>query len=387
MPGTPVPDFPVRRPLESIQWGLYCTSSWTWCIGMYLPFIMLRLWGWPGFWAFLVPNVVGCTLFGLVLDRERSRALARRLGWTCALFSAVTVAYQLYFAGWAAQWFVGDAAGLRTVVATGAPIAVLAVAAMLALRDDGAWRTLGAVLALAAPAVLLLPGGTAGAGAEAAAAAMRAAEPAAVPLLGTLPLAFALPTIAAGFLASPLFDLTFHRAVQQAPSPRLAFLAFGATFAAMLLLVASFNDPAAGMPRLGPAIAALWAVQLTFTVGAHLRELFRAPPSIRLPAPVTGALVATGIVLALPAFAFAIAPALGPGEPTYLGFLGAYGLLFPVLALLEARGAPRALTLAVLALGIPCYLLGAWEFRTFLMPIPIVAALIGSRMVNRAAKS
>jgi hypothetical protein len=76
-----------------------------------------------------------------------------------------------------------------------------------------------------------------------------------------------------------------------------------------------------------------------------------------------------------------------PGEPAYLAFLGAYGLLFPVLALLEARGAPRALTLAVLALGIPCYLLGAWEFRTFLMPIPIVAALIGSRMVNRAAKS
>ena len=365
----------MRRPLESIQWGLYCTSSWTWCIGMYLPFIMLRLWGWPGFWAFLVPNVVGCTLFGLVLDRERSHALARRLGWTCALFSAVTVAYQLYFAGWAAQWFVGDAAGLRTVVATGVPIAMLAVAATLALRDDGAWRVLGAVVALAAPAVLLLPGGT------------PTTDSAAAPLLGTLPLAFALPTIVAGFLASPLFDLTFRRAVQQAPSPRLAFLAFGATFAAMLLLVASFNDPLTGMPRLGPAIAALWAVQLTFTVGAHLRELFRAPPSIRLPAPVTGALVATGIVLALPAFAFAIAPALGPGEPTYLGFLGAYGLIFPVLALLEARGAPRALTLAVLALGIPCYLLGAWEFRTFLMPIPIVAALIGSRMVNRAAKS
>ena len=363
------------RPLESIQWGLYCTSSWTWCIGMYLPFIMLRLWGWPGFWAFLVPNVVGCTLFGLVLDRERSRALARRLGWTCALFSAVTVAYQLYFAGWAAQWFVGDAAGLRTVLATGVPIAMLAVAAMLALRDDGAWRMLGAVLALAAPAVLLVPGGT------------PTTDSAAAPLLGTLPLAFALPTIVAGFLASPLFDLTFHRAAQHAPSPRLAFLTFGATFAAMLLLVASFNDPATGMPRLGPAIAALWAVQLTFTVGAHLRELFRAPPSIRLPVPLTGALIALGVLLALPDVAFAIAPALGPGEPTYLGFLGAYGLLFPLLAVLEARGAPRAVTLAILGLGVPCYLLGAWEFRTFLMPLPIVAAIVAARLVNRATKS
>ena len=247
--------------------------------------------------------------------------------------------------------------------------------ATLALRDDGAWRVLGAVVALAAPAVLLLPGGT------------PTTDSAAAPLLGTLPLAFALPTIVAGFVASPLFDLTFHRAAQHAPSPRLAFLTFGATFAGMLLLVASFNDPATGMPRLGPAIAALWAVQLTFTVGAHLRELFRAPPSIRLPVPLTGALIAVGILLALPDVAFAIAPALGPGEPTYLGFLGAYGLLFPVLAVLEARGAPRAVTLAILGLGVPCYLLGSWEFRTFLMPLPLVAAIIAARLVDRAAKS
>ena len=368
----------MRRPLESIQWGLYCTSSWTWCIGMYLPFIMLRLWGWPGFWAFLVPNVVGCTLFGLVLDRERSRLLVRRLGWTCALFSAVTVAYQLYFAGWAAQAFAGDAPGLRTAAATGVPVAMLALAAVLALRGDGLWRTLGAVLALASPAVLLLPGGLAD---------PAPAVPATGPLLGPMPLAFALPTIVAGFLASPLFDLTFHRAAQHAPSPRLAFLAFGATFAAMLLLVASFNDPATGLPRMGTAIAVLWAAQLTFTVGAHLHELFQAPAAVRIPVPVTGGIVVLGIMLALPAFAFAIGPALGAGEPTYLGFLGAYGLLFPVLALTEARGTPRAVTLAILALGVPCYLLGAWEFRTFLMPLPIVAAVIASRLASRPARA
>jgi hypothetical protein len=44
-------------------------------------------------------------------------------------------------------------------------------------------------------------------------------------------------------------------------------------------------------------------------------------------------------------------------------------------------------TLAILGLGVPCYLLGAWEFRTFLMPLPIVAAIIAARLVNRAAKS
>ena len=124
-----------------------------------------------------------------------------------------------------------------------------------------------------------------------------------------------------------------------------------------------------------------------FSLRKLLRPVLYAPPSMRLPASVTGAFVALGIALALPAFAFAITPALGPGEPTYLGFLGAYGLLFPVLALLEARGAPRAVTIAVLATGVPCYLLGAWDFRTFLMPLPIVAAIIASRTVNRASVS
>ena len=65
-----------------------------------------------------------------------------------------------------------------------------------------------------------------------------------------------------------------------------------------------------------------------------------------------------------------------PGEPVYLAFLGAYGLLFPVLFLLEGQGAPRAVTAAVLLLGLPCYLLGSFDFRTELMPLPIAAALV-----------
>jgi hypothetical protein len=58
-----------------------------------------------------------------------------------------------------------------------------------------------------------------------------------------------------------------------------------------------------------------------------------------------------------------------------------------VLALTEARGTPRAVTLAILALGVPCYLLGAWEFRTFLMPLPTVAAVIASRLASRPARA
>jgi hypothetical protein len=368
---------------------------------MYLPFIMLRLWGWTGFLAFLVPTVVGCAAFGFVLDRDRSRALAARLGWTCALFSAITVAYQCWFAGWAAQCFAVTDPAMRTVAATGVPIALLVAGLALATRGDAQWRALGTALTLASPLVLLLPGGQAVA-TDALSAAGSTVPAAPAPLLGPMPLAFALPTIVAGFLASPAFDLTFHRAVQQAPQPRVAFATFGIAFAAMLAMIATFFDPTAGAPRIGPAILVLWGAQLLFTIAVHLRELLEAPPALRIPGRPVALLVAGAVLLATPAFTFTLGPALPEGhaplhggattallagEPLYMTFLGAYGLLFPVLLLLDARGATRATTLGVLALGIPCYLLGAVDFRTVLMPVPIVAALLLSLALRRQSRS
>ena len=49
---------------RTLGWGLYCASSWTWCIGMFLPIIMLRRFGWPGFLVFAIPNVIGLIAFG-----------------------------------------------------------------------------------------------------------------------------------------------------------------------------------------------------------------------------------------------------------------------------------------------------------------------------------
>lgn len=390
----------MRKTIENIQWGLFCTSSWTWCIGMYLPFILLRLWGWPGFWAFFVPNVLGCAMFGFVLDARRSRALAARLGWICALFSAVTVAYQCWFAGWIAQSVLagpgadaaaangsadGASLALRTVVSTGVPIALLLAGTVLAFRGNAFWRTAGTVVTIASALFALLPGGPIAV--ASAAPAGSAPTGAITPLLGALPLAFAFPTIAAGFLLSPYLDLTFHRAAQEAPNPRVAFATFGVTFGSMLLLVASFFDPSTGSPAVGPALLALWAVQLLFTISVHLRELLTAAPGIRIPAAATGALVAAGVLLATPAFLFTIGRGLLPGEPLYLTFLGAYGLLFPVLFLLERRPAPRSVTVGILLLGIPCYLLGAWDFMTYLMPVPIALALWAARRPDRGIQA
>jgi hypothetical protein len=193
-------------------------------------------------------------------------------------------------------------------------------------------------------------------------------------------------------------DLTFHRAAQQAPSPRIAFATFGLTFAAMLLLIASFYDPSTGAPRIGPALLALWGVQLTFTIAVHLRELITAPAGIRIPTAAAAGLTALAVLLATPAFIFTLGPALAPGhpllyghvgtmllpgEPAYLAFLGAYGLLFPVLFLLEPRGAPRALIAGILVIGLPCYLLGAFDFMTYLMPVPFFLAQVAAWRIGR----
>ena len=370
---------------------------------MYLPFMMLRLWGWPGFWAFFVPNVLGCAAFGFVLDGQRSRALAARLGWMCALFSAVTVAYQCYFAGWAAQYFLVGSnlssetlapGALNTIAATGTPIAFIVIGLLLALRGNAFWRTAGTAVTLLSALVVLLPSGV-----DLTPVGERTPI---TPMIESLPLAFAFPTLCAGFFLTPYFDLTFHRAAQQAPSPRIAFATFGLTFAAMLLLIASFYDPSTGAPRIGTALLVLWGVQLTFTIAVHLRELITAPAGIRIPTAAAGGLTALAVLLATPACIFTLGPALAPGhpllyghvgtmllpgEPAYLAFLGAYGLLFPVLFLLEPRGAPRVLIAGILLIGLPCYLLGAFDFMTYLMPVPFLLAQVAAWRIGRQSRA
>lgn len=370
-----------------MMWGLFCTSSWTWCIGMYLPFILLRLWGWPGFWAFFIPNVLGCTLFGFVLTPESSRRMVQRLAGPMVAFSVVTVAYQCFFAGWAAQSLFVREGVMTTIVSTGIPIALLLAGGWMALRRDKHWLVFAAAaFAIALGAVVV----------EACLANCadvctfcRAAEATGVAPAGAL--TWAVPTIVFGFLLSPYLDLTFHRALQRAPQPHVAFATFGATFALMLLGVATLYDPATGTPAMTPALGVLWGAQLLFTIGVHLRQIMLAPAHGRPPAWVLAGCVAPAVLLATPAFTFTLGPslpaghpplfdgvtsALLPGEPIYLAFLGAYGLLFPTMLWLQGRGLSKAMTWGVVALGVPCYLLGAWDFTTWLMPLPVVLALV-----------
>ena len=87
---------PPTSPLTAVGWGFYLACSWTWVIGMYLPVLLIRDFGWAGWLAFAVPNVLGAAAMGWIL---RSPAAAMRLAGehpqAVRLFSTVTVSFQV----------------------------------------------------------------------------------------------------------------------------------------------------------------------------------------------------------------------------------------------------------------------------------------------------
>ena len=339
----------MRRAMQTVGWGLYLASSWTWCIGMFLPILLIRWWGWPGFLAFAVPNVIGCTLFGYVLTPETSRALVTRFRVWVALFGAATIAYQICF-----LLKVGVIAAL--VAALPVTIALLVSNRRATERSD---RTMMAIGACAWIASCLLF-------ARFGAGALET-----LPATGTLPpasLAWAAPFMAFGFLLCPYLDPTFHLALQRSPS-RHAFAVFGAGFTVMLLFTAAFTDaglgptPASGALLWGrPTFAWQWGLQAAFTIVAVAAAMRSLEPVSLLGgtrAMLPGMVVTACLALAwqylaeptLPAMAATLRPSSGmvPGEATYLRWLGLYGVLFPAMLLLGLRRVPPVVTALAIA--------------------------------------
>jgi hypothetical protein len=368
---------------------------------MYLPVILIERFGWPGFVAFAVPNVLGCSAMGFVLARhrhvharQRSETLVAAHGPMMLAFSTVTVAFQVFFA----VWLLGDIVSVLQLP-WWAPLAlagiVFALGLVFAFLNDRDWLALSAlVYAISVSAAVALgfsafdrvPAGT-------------------VPLDRLL---WLIPTICFGFVLCPYLDLTFHRAFHKSLNPRLTFAMFGVTFALMLVLTVMlwfgtrlWYAHAISILAVGHIIA-----QLTFTCGAHLREvrvsvIFQSSVNrwLALLAPIIG-------VAALPIARWAVAhipgewlrklspEALAPdasivGEWIYLDFMFAYGMIFPAYVLLAmASGRPFArwrewLAFGVLVLAaVPCYAAGFLFNRTAWL-LPPLALVVGWLIIRR----
>ena len=350
----------MRRAMQTVGWGLYLASSWTWCIGMFLPTLLLRWWGWPGFLAFAVPNVLGCALFGYVLSPETSRGFCLRNAGALRAFAWATVAYQAWFVQWATT-------GTPVASALAPVCALLPLAFLFFPGGRGFWPMAGSLAFAASMACFVWNG----AGALTAPLGPTTQPPST--------LLWAAPFMAFGFALCPYLDPTFHRALQQSPS-RHAFAVFGVAFALALLFAASTYDgrvDGVAVPVPVP-VWLQWTLQTTFTSAAMLavtgplaRNAWPLAPT-EFPAPSRGAspmgrlirrlgspplavVVGPLLLLAL-TYAAVRVPALLPaatllpaggatpwsaGESTYLRWLGLYGVLFPALVLFRVRHVPR----------------------------------------------
>ena len=365
--------------LRTVLSGFALATSWTWCIGMFAPIVIGQLMGWPGILAFAIPNILGCALFGYLRSAERSREETRDHAAMMAFFSAATIAYQVFFAGWLWGPVLGEnfrmTPGEGTALASGA---IFGAAVLLAAIPRG---VLWMLAALAYPLSLLtfafLPWSFIfGGESRGIAFSSLALEGAWAPM----DLALVLPTIVFGFALSPNLDLTFHRARQEVPAGARPtnFAVFGVTFASMLVLTVCYL--AAGPGALNnPAVRSHMAIQLALTSALHLSELrlVRIAPNARL-------------VLGLGAgFVGLLAALLVPNRDTYLRFLGLYGLLFPAYAFLALRliGRPRPIhwiaLLASLAVVTPLLDQSFTDEPTLWTPLAVIIPVAVVLLVTR----
>jgi hypothetical protein len=320
----------------TLGWACYVAASWTWCIGMFLPVLLVRDAGLWAFAVFAVPNVVGAAALAWVMRTpEASRRLLEEHAWAVRAFSIVTVAYQAYFAGWVGLTMAGDQAGAGALLWL-VPALAAGLVAALPGRLRGAWLVIAGLVLACSMGVIVAQLSSHGLPAMSARGERPAGE--------LVPMAL---VCALGFLACPYLDATFHRARLEAGARAgNAFgLGFGWLFALMIVgtlvftpvLLALSRGRVPGGAGAGLAMAVIGAhivPQLLLTVRVHALEM---PARAR----VWLGLIAVGAGL-LPWVADrwlgvlawdAQWSGLTVGEVVYRGFLSFYGLVFPAYAL------------------------------------------------------
>jgi len=399
------PDHPSADPdtTNPILWGAYLACSWTWCIGMFLPALLLRDHGWLGLAIFAVPNCAGAAAMGWVMRTpESSRRFAQRYSAAIRWFAIVTIGFHIYWIVWLLPR-LRDALPMPEpyLFAGGAVGVAFAIVSGRAIRAGAAPRLAAALLVLSV-AVLIAMLAT-GAGDQATQELAQRADTD----LSTWALA---PMALFGFLLCPYLDPTFHHARAHLPTPRSARLAFGIGFLVFFALMIALTTRYAGALIGGPEIAGSTTIpspiiaspiiaagvlahilcQWVFTVRVHLDRL-RESHGIDMPQIQT----IFGVALVAAALAL-LAPRLGThaglaaGEIGYRAFLWFYGLVFPcvVLYLAVRRGSARVplqrtLMVAAIAVASPMFYMGFIERSTWWLVPGVVVAAAGAFVLRR----
>jgi hypothetical protein len=361
-----------------LGWSCYLACSWTWCIGMFLPVLLLRDFGPWSFVVFAVPNVAGAAAMGWVLRKPGAAAsLRERHRGMVDLFTGVTIAFHVVTFMWFATSMekdssVSDWVGLSFV----APFIVL-LPVLISRRVQ-----VQHVVSLAtwiASLVLLAGIGWSG----------QLKIPVAPGHLPTSHLVWLSSVCVFGFALCPYLDRTFLWAADRL-GPRESPIAFGLGFAVFFLTMITGTLLYAGMFDVGPGLQlfakvgsvpvglflAHFLLQLLFTSRVH-GVAWDPPKASESSASMVGAICGLTIigvrVLLLKTEGFSHA-SLSLGEILYRSFMVFYGLVFPAYVWLcmipnWSSGRPtrrqRGVWLGACTLAAPMYWMGFIERETW----------------------
>jgi len=316
-----------------LGWAAYLACSWTWCIGMFLPVLLVRDYGVWGFVVFAVPNCLGAAVSGIAMARWGPKQWFIRAHLPAAFaFSLVTMAFQAFFAGWMTTLLPPPS------LAVGALLLAMTPLLLRPARGHGS-EFVVAFVALGFTAFAMATNLITG----------QAEFPGYVrpfdERLGAI-----APVCAFGFALCPYLDLTFWRVGGSSPgrSGRAAFLIgfllfFPLSIAFTLAYAGRLGDAEefASLRAVGNAATGLLGgylfIQLWATMIFHAKELtafnqageWGVPRLLARGAP-------TKVVLLLGAATLGAAGArlgwyhgLAFNEVVYRIFMGAYGLVFP----------------------------------------------------------
>jgi hypothetical protein len=312
-----------------LSWAAYLGASWTWCIGMFLPVLLVRDYGFWGWLVFAVPNVIGAAAMGWVMNsRERSRRVIDQHRLACVAFSLVTIIFHVFFTSWFVRGVIGHWA-MPALVA----IALLGWIVGQNRQRADVWMGFVALFISGAIFVVLV--------------VWEARLPVAhAPLsmkFGGDALVWLGAVCAFGFAVCPYLDLTFHRARLETSDDeaKSAFqIGFGVFFLAMILFTLwysrflgstrpfpRFEIPGLAIPLAGFLVVHV-LIQSGYTCALHYREVRKH---------INGQLATIILLLVLASVIFFgyFRVEKWPffdgrlGEIVYRYFMSFYGLVFP----------------------------------------------------------
>lgn len=388
----PAASAPSRNP---ILWGSYLACSWTWCIGMFLPILLLREMGWAGYWIFAIPNMIGAAAMGwLIKSRGESVRFIENHAQAIWWFSAVTLAFHLYWIFWLSS-FLPVALGIPENYLAGG-MGFVCLLAWIASRTVRRGQAPKVALALVGLSLSVLLGTLFSSGLQEANASLLGSVSQSVDAY------WMLPVMLFGFLLCPYLDITFHHARQQldtTPKSRLGFfLGFVVFFPFMIFLTTRYAGMLTGAingaepssmvnPWLAVGILLHMLCQWFFTVSVHLDRIRTLPNAASKKTRLIVLLMLAGVigvlVSGLPAY-----KGLTAGEIGYRMFMSAYGLVFPsyVLYRVMARrtdetAKPYSMWIAI-SLTVPFFWMGFIERQPAWM-LPGMALIFLGAIIQR----